>query len=395
MAAAAARSTIRERKNWQIHLLYVRQDYEQCLDLIEDQLSECNHLAEYALYVKGLIRRQQGRIKESLTLFQAATQLSPRSVDNLKQVARSLYLLGRHRMALQVLEEAGNVLDHHDEEDWEVHHAQGMCYMYLKRYREAIEQFENANAIQRHDATYMQLGRVQQLMGDNAAAITTYTEALEFSPDNPEMLTTLGLAYVRADDPYKAFQCLGNSLTHDPRDPRTILAACAIIQENKDYKVALSKYRVAATRIPNSPQLWNNVGMCFFGQHKYVAAVSSLKRAIYLDPFQSITAYNLGLVHLSLGQLASAFHFLSAAINLDPAFAPSYHYLGVTLARLGDVPHARKAYNRSLQLQDHYLTHLNFSASLCKAGDLAAAKGEFLEFERQYRKLSDAEKDED
>lgn len=321
--------------------------------------------------------------------------MSPRSVDNLKQVARSLYLLGRHRMALQVLEEAINVLDDHDEEDWEVYHAQGMCFIYLKRYHEAIEKFESANSIQRHDATFMQLGRVQQIMGDNTAAITTYMQALEFSPDNPELLTTLGLAYVHADEQFKAFKCLGNSLSHDPRDPRTILAACAIIQENGDHKVALSKYRVAATRIPNSPQLWNNVGMCFFGQRKFVAAVSSLKRAIYLDPFQSITSYNLGIVHLSLGQLASAFHFLSATINLDPQFAPAYHYLGVTLARLGDLPHAKKAYNRSLSLQDDYMTHLNYAASLSRAGEVAGAKSEFVEFERQYRKLSEEQREAD
>lgn len=35
--------------------------------------------------------------------------------------------------------------------------------------------------------------------------------------------------------------------------------------------VALVKYRVAATRIPNSAQLWNNIGMCFFGKKKFVA----------------------------------------------------------------------------------------------------------------------------
>jgi len=135
--------------------------------------------------------------------------------------------------------------------------------------------------------------------------------------------------------------------------------------------------------------------MCFFGQRKFVAAVSALKRAIYLDPFLSITAYNLGLVHLSLGQLASAFHFLSAAINLDPAFAPAYHYLGVTLAKLGDLPHAKKAYARSLQIQDDYMTHLNFAASLCRVGELGPAKGEFLEFERQFRKLKEEEQESD
>lgn len=30
--------------------------------------------------------------------------------------------------------------------------------------------------------------------------------------------------------------------------------------------VALVKYRVAAAVCPNSPQLWNNIGMCFFGK---------------------------------------------------------------------------------------------------------------------------------
>lgn len=39
-----------------------------------------------ALPPKGLILRQQGRIEDSLTLFQAATCLNPQSVDNLKQV---------------------------------------------------------------------------------------------------------------------------------------------------------------------------------------------------------------------------------------------------------------------------------------------------------------------
>ena len=38
--------------------------------------------------------RHQGRIDESLTTFQAALCLNPCNVNNLKQVAQSLYLLG-------------------------------------------------------------------------------------------------------------------------------------------------------------------------------------------------------------------------------------------------------------------------------------------------------------
>lgn len=39
--------------------------------------------------------------------------------------------------------------------DWEIWHNKGLCYMYLKEYAEAIDCFEQANDVQRHDATYV------------------------------------------------------------------------------------------------------------------------------------------------------------------------------------------------------------------------------------------------
>jgi len=65
---------------------------------------------------------------------------------------------------------------------------------------------------------------------------------------------------LRLGENYRAFDFLGNSLTHDPKNPKTILAAGSIIQDHSDMDVALIKYRVAAVQTPNSAQLWNNVG---------------------------------------------------------------------------------------------------------------------------------------
>ena len=74
--------------------------------------------------------------------------------------------------------------------------------------------------------------------------------------------------------------------------------------------VALVKYRVAIAQTPSDPLLWNNIGMCFYGKNRQVAAVSCLKRALYLNPFEWQISYNLGLVHLESLQYASAFlHF--------------------------------------------------------------------------------------
>jgi hypothetical protein len=44
---------IREKSNWRIHDLFVKQDIKACLALIEAQLAENNGALEYPLYMKG------------------------------------------------------------------------------------------------------------------------------------------------------------------------------------------------------------------------------------------------------------------------------------------------------------------------------------------------------
>ena len=46
------------------------------------------------------------------------------------QVGRSLYLLGKHRAAIDVYDEAAKL----GAPDWEVMHNKGLCYMYMKQY---------------------------------------------------------------------------------------------------------------------------------------------------------------------------------------------------------------------------------------------------------------------
>ena len=83
-----------ERRNWLIHQYYVKKDFEKCKAVIKARLEESSGLCEYALYVQGLISRLEGKIQESLEMFQTCCFLAPNSIGNLKQVARSLFLLG-------------------------------------------------------------------------------------------------------------------------------------------------------------------------------------------------------------------------------------------------------------------------------------------------------------
>ena len=170
--------------------------------------------------------RHQGRIEESLHNFQAALCLNPMNINNLKQVGRSLYLLGKHKTALEAFDEAEQL----NSEDREIWHNKGTCYLFLKQYDKAIDCFQTANSIQRHENTFMQLGRVYRLLGRDDEALTVYLDALETCPENSEVLTTIGLLHLKLGNNPKAFEYLGNSLTYDPKNAKTILAAGSIIQ---------------------------------------------------------------------------------------------------------------------------------------------------------------------
>ena len=222
-------------------------------------------------------------------------------------------------------------------------------------------------------------------MNKHNKAVQTYLDGLRQSPGNPDLLTSCGLAYLRIDENYKAFEMLLKALSVDPKNPNTILAACSMIQEHADLDTALLKYRVAAVVNPASSQLWNNVGMCFYGKQKYIASIACLKRALSIDPFDWIVNYNLGLVHLSTGQYASAFHFMSSSINLKPEYPSSYMYLAVILSKLEDVENARAAYNKALSLKSDYLFELNYALTLYTFDLVEESLAHFRRFEELFR----------
>lgn len=83
----------------------------------------------YPVFKHAIILRQQGRIKESLRVLEEAIRLDPQNPENMKQVGHSLYLLGQHKVALEVFNEALSV----HPTDWELFHEKGLCHLYLSQ----------------------------------------------------------------------------------------------------------------------------------------------------------------------------------------------------------------------------------------------------------------------
>ena len=185
-------------------------------------------------------------------------------------------------------------------------------------------------------------------------------------------------------------------MAFDPSNWRAILAAGSMMQTHQDYDVALSKYKVAVQNIPESPPLWNNIGMCFFGKKKFVAAISCLKRANYLAPFDWKILYNLGLVPLTMQQYASAFHFLSASINLRPSRGQTFMLMAVALSHLEDTENAAAAYEQAVNLDPRDpAIPLNYAVMLAGMGNNEGAAQQLQNFDKRVLKLRQSNLDAD
>ncbi|EKG03932.1 BBS4-like protein 4, putative [Trypanosoma cruzi] len=383
---------IRERRNWLIHQFYVRQEYADCLNVIETQLQESGGVCEYALYVKGLLKRRTGELTESFNLFQAAMLINPQNPANRRQVAQALFFLGRHRAAIDMFHDVERLCEAKGMgNDWVIQYSIGICYIYLKDYQKAEAAFVNSITIQNHDCTVMQLGKVLVLQQDYTRAISLYEKYLLKSPDNADLLTALGLLCLKLENPPQAFHYFGKCLTLNSSNPTAIMAAASIMQDNGDFSVALNKYRVAVSKLPHSARLWSNIGMCFFAQQNMHAAVACLRRAAALGPFEWRIAYNMGLVFLHLKQYASAFHHLSASTYLHGKYAPAFMHLGVCLALMNDVDNACAAYTRALSIEPDPLILLNYCITLLNCGQEEKAREQLAKFMQLWREKSETQ----
>jgi len=54
MSVTAPELSVHERRNWLIHLHYVRKEFDDCKMVIKEQLAESEGICEYANYVHGL-----------------------------------------------------------------------------------------------------------------------------------------------------------------------------------------------------------------------------------------------------------------------------------------------------------------------------------------------------
>ncbi|XP_055837084.1 Bardet-Biedl syndrome 4 protein homolog [Episyrphus balteatus] len=380
--------------DWLLHIYYARKDFTTCKAMIERELPE--HLnPEYLFFVKGLIARDEGNHLDALRNLQKAIDLNSKNIESYKEIGKTLFQMGRFNQALGVFREAETLSPRQDHEIF--HYIGELLYRKAtnnKQLNTSSSEDENEAKIYFQRAvqngkkleSYQRLAEIYRKEKDYSKAIEILEMSLLISPENTEILTEIGVLYLKINETEKAYEKLLEVTNIDSNSSKGLLAFGAILQSRNDVEGALGKYNQITGPELDSTEIWNNIGLCFFKKKKFIVAISCLRKSIWLSPLNYNSLYNLSLIYIAAQQYASAFHTLAAAINLRKDSAECYMLLGICLRKLEDYENAFTAFERSVMLSKvpsssstsrNPLVYLNFALFCYQIGKIELATENF------------------
>jgi adenylate cyclase len=196
------------------------------------------------------------------------------------------------------------------------------------------------------------------------AAVTLLQRAIQIDPDYALAKALLGDVYAwrcavgRGDQEAErasAVELAREAIASHRDDPDTLgHAAHAISYFAHDHEVALSTLDRALRLNPDAAQLLAIAGWVHLHAGEPEAAFDSFERAIRLSPLDQEMGrmlWGAGMAQLMLGDNDKALISIQAAVRAIPNYPTIHRVFAFALARVGRTDEARQAMSRSLQLE--------------------------------------------
>jgi Flp pilus assembly protein TadD len=161
-----------------------------------------------------------------------------------------------------------------------------------------------------------------------------------------------------------------------------MVVACAAgtLIRNNVWHDDLSLWSDAARKSPQSAAAHEYLGFALYQSGRFASAVTSLSRALDIDPKRINARVNLAAALAALGRTREAISQAQFVLFERPRMAEVHGILGFALASEGRLDEAVAAYRRALAI-DPYLApvHNNLGIVLARQGDLGGAALHFKE----------------
>jgi tetratricopeptide (TPR) repeat protein len=200
----------------------------------------------------------------------------------------------------------------------------------------------------------LKLAKIQLIVRQYPASMTTITSILKQDPQNSEAYFMLGMNYKETNDiprALKAFQRAAD-LNSDNVDAFIELG---IINSNKNNPDAIKYFNSALTIDSNNTYALLSKGVYLQTNNKNEDAINIYHKLLALDKQNPDAHFNLGLLYMSAeATTALALEQFSAIINERPTYYKAYYFRGQILEKQGKTKEAYEDYKQALAFSPSY-----------------------------------------
>ncbi len=162
-------------------------------------------------------------------------------------------------------------------------------------------------------------------MNDNniQPAFVEFQKALEFNPNDKEVLNAIGVLYLLKLEKYsKAIEYFQKALRIDKNFSEASNNLGFAFEKAGRYDEAVAAYKTALSNLlyRNAEKAFNNLGRVYYRMRKYEDSLEAYREAIKRSSDFHLPYYGLALCYNALGRYGEAATALKKAIELDPEY---------------------------------------------------------------------------
>ena len=187
--------------------------------------------------------------------------------------------------------------------------------------------------------------------GRTADAAALYEEALQYAPNDPDLLIKCGMYQLMAGNRERAISLLARAVRLDPKDGDAQYYLAQAYQLNGETDQALGAIREAATLEPGKADILQKCGEYFLSAGKYPEALEWLTRAQRADSTLPRIDYDLGAASYKLMDLATAEKSLTRAVEAEPKDFNALDLLATVQIHLAEWNQACALLHRALAIR--------------------------------------------
>ncbi len=313
------------------------------------------------LMLKGDIARARGAAKDAIPSYEAVIKDNPRNFTARLNLASSFMSDGQSDLAQQQVDELKKLSPRHPG----VNYLDALIAFNKKDFAKANDAIAlSLTAAPKNGAAQLLAGAIGLAMNQPAQAEQHLRDAVKIAPNSVYARKLLASLYLRQRQPQKAEEVLQPALAAAPKDSALISLAGEVALMKGDFKAASRSFEQAAKLNPNDSNVRTQSAAVQFARGDSEAGFAELEAASRDATTNPNPDIALVLAHVQRREFDRALVAWKTLEKRQPNNPVTYNLRASIDIGKNDLPSARKALEKALQLQPTYFPAVANLASL-------------------------------